>query len=395
MKNEEKLANAVCKLEDKVESQLRTEWEKYYQQFKNQEVIIFGGGPTGRWMLKWFIELGYEKIVAVADNNSSLWGKYIEGVKCENIVEIEKMYPDALVIICSTWYDEIGTQLHEHTKLQVLSQPSYIQDVENMLRFKKSGWKEKDWPTNYWRCFPWYLELEASGDLENMLGKLESYVEDEISKNLIRSRVEFFLTGDLSCVKNMPRTEKEYFSEEYYHISEDEVFVDCGAYIGDTISSFVSYAGSYKTIYALEPDTQNFSRLEKYVKEKNLPDVKLLQMATGDKNEEVLFDETGLMGAHITEEGKTSVWVRRLDDLEMDDATFIKMDVEGAELATLQGAEKLIKRNTPKLAICLYHKPEDLFDIPMYLKSIVPEYKFKIRHHGSFLHDTILYAYVE
>lgn len=69
------------------------------------------------------------------------------------------------------------------------------------------------------------------------------------------------------------------------------------------------------------------------------------------------------------------------------------MDIEGAELDCLKGAEKLIKTLKPKLAICLYHKPMDLFTIPLYLKSIVPQYRFKLRQHHHPIFDTVLYAF--
>lgn len=72
--------------------------------------------------------------------------------------------------------------------------------------------------------------------------------------------------------------------------------------------------------------------------------------------------------------------------------TFIKMDIEGAELEALEGAKTTIVKNKPKLAICLYHKPDDLWKIPLYLKDLVPEYKFYIRHHGKVRWETVLYA---
>ena len=77
---------------------------------------------------------------------------------------------------------------------------------------------------------------------------------------------------------------------------------------------------------------------------------------------------------------------------EGDKVTFIKMDVEGAELESLKGAEKTIRRDKPKLAICIYHKPEDMWTIPLYIKELVPEYKLYIRHHSSGVCETVLYA---
>lgn len=68
------------------------------------------------------------------------------------------------------------------------------------------------------------------------------------------------------------------------------------------------------------------------------------------------------------------------------------MDIEGSELEALKGAVHTIQRDKPKLAICIYHKPEDMTEIPLYIKSLVPEYKFYVRHHSNCWTDTVLYA---
>jgi hypothetical protein len=74
--------------------------------------------------------------------------------------------------------------------------------------------------------------------------------------------------------------------------------------------------------------------------------------------------------------------------------TFIKMDIEGSEPQALSGAEEIIKKQKPKLAICVYHKPEHLWEIPLYLKKIVPEYKIYIRHHTPLEYETVCYAVI-
>ncbi|MNC55831.1 hypothetical protein D3C75_1053850 [compost metagenome] len=73
-------------------------------------------------------------------------------------------------------------------------------------------------------------------------------------------------------------------------------------------------------------------------------------------------------------------------------ASFIKMDIEGAEMEALQGAQNTIVKHRPRLAICIYHKPEDILEIPLYLKSLVPDYKFYIRHYSNYTIETVLYA---
>jgi len=70
------------------------------------------------------------------------------------------------------------------------------------------------------------------------------------------------------------------------------------------------------------------------------------------------------------------------------------MDIEGSELAAINGAEQLIRTWKPRLAISLYHKAEDVFEIPERILQIVPEYRFRIRHYGAGLFETVLYGAV-
>ena len=85
--------------------------------------------------------------------------------------------------------------------------------------------------------------------------------------------------------------------------------------------------------------------------------------------------------------------VRKLDDvLKNEDVTFIKMDIEGAEMSALRGGRNIIQMQKPKLAICIYHSPGDMLDIPVYLKKLVPEYKIYIRHYTDMMLETVCYA---
>ena len=81
-----------------------------------------------------------------------------------------------------------------------------------------------------------------------------------------------------------------------------------------------------------------------------------------------------------------------LDKAIIEPITFIKMDIEGSEMRALKGAKQIITTYKPKLAICIYHKLDDLWRIPQYIHSLVPEYKFYIRHHSILYSDTVLYA---
>ena len=105
---------------------------------------------------------------------------------------------------------------------------------------------------------------------------------------------------------------------------------------------------------------------------------------------------SGGAGSSIRREGSTEVQLTSIDSaLNGEAVTFIKMDVEGAELKSLMGARNTIIKNHPSLAICAYHKHEDLYELPKYILSIVPEYKFYLRHYCSCSYETVLYACCE
>lgn len=105
------------------------------------------------------------------------------------------------------------------------------------------------------------------------------------------------------------------------------------------------------------------------------------------------FNGQGTGGSRIVEqETDNSIAVVSLDSCVNDRVTFIKMDIEGAEMEALKGAESIIKSQKPKLAICVYHKEQDMTEIPIFIKKLVPEYKLFMRHYSNDAGETVLYA---
>ena len=104
-------------------------------------------------------------------------------------------------------------------------------------------------------------------------------------------------------------------------------------------------------------------------------------------------DATGMYSQIVEEETGTKIPLVKMDSVpECEDATFIKMDIEGAELSALKGGKGLIQRNKPKLAICIYHSNEDMLRIAEYIHEIVPEYKLYMRAHNMGIAENVLYA---
>ena len=223
------------------------------------------------------------------------------------------------------------------------------------------------------------------------------FSNDEMSIEIINKRLMTLITGDLNYNNSIPLTFPQYFSKNYYESSNlnQGAYIDVGAFNGDTIFDYIKYFGQQnRKILAFEPDENNFKQLSEVVKSSNLKNIELFKAAVGACSGKISFSQNGNMGSHIVDKDNSSdlVDVFSLSDFIKEKPSFIKMDIEGAELDALKGAEDLIKLFRPNLAICLYHKPFDLFEIPTYLHKIVPEYKFKLRQHKRAFSELVLYA---
>ncbi|MDR2532922.1 MAG: FkbM family methyltransferase [Oscillospiraceae bacterium] len=192
----------------------------------------------------------------------------------------------------------------------------------------------------------------------------------------------------------------QYFSLKELNHSDEEVFVDCGTYDGQNIKDFILWAGEkgYKKIFAFEPDPICFD-----ASKQNLCDVKKLYIkkaAITDKIGKGMLmiqnlskDNPGASSVLNEIHGTHETELTTLDSEFADETvSFIKMDIEGAELSALKGGEEIIRRCKPKLAICVYHELEDLWQIPNYIWSINPNYKFYLRHYSDSWCETVLYA---
>lgn len=190
---------------------------------------------------------------------------------------------------------------------------------------------------------------------------------------------------------------EQYFDPNIIKFGEKEIFVDAGALNLYTSKRFVEECekNSVKElkIYAFEPDEISYRRCLEIKKSMSNVDLQLYNTGLWSRDCMLNFIETGDGDSKITQEkAQVSIKAMSLDNCVSDEVTFIKMDIEGAELEALKGAEKIIKKYKPKLAICIYHKIEDLTEIPLYIKKLVPEYKFYVRHYSDSECETILYA---
>ena len=197
-----------------------------------------------------------------------------------------------------------------------------------------------------------------------------------------------------------------YFRSGLWLPSQGERFADCGASIAESTKAFIDATdGVFKKIWMIEPDEVNQRTIASFITDYSGPPVtgekaviELLGVALGSEDGEMPFLHEGGHGGHLlaapTDQAICrNVAVRRLDGLLDDSPTLIKMDIEGAELETLKGAQEHILHGRPKMAISAYHRASDLLDISKYVEGLRGDYKIGIRHHTEERWDTCLYFY--
>jgi FkbM family methyltransferase len=221
--------------------------------------------------------------------------------------------------------------------------------------------------------------------------ELRDSLGDETSRRVLDAVVGFRLTLD-------PRILEPIIDHDLYGpdclmpFAENEVYVDGGSYDGDSLRMFIDRVkGRYDRIYAYEPDQRTFERLTQNFSGED----RVVPVAKGLFREEMTlrFDDAGTRGSLFTDTGSVTVPVTSLDkDLQGSRASFIKMNIEGAEIDALEGARTTIRSFAPKLAISAYHRPSDLWEVPAKIKSLHPDYRLFLRQQDGGIIETVCYA---
>lgn len=387
---------------DVLKEQLIEKLSKVYLSFDSSKFVIWGTGAYGKWLLSFLTLLGInKKVCCFCDSfHDDTKSDCVENIPVYSPIKCSSLYHDAKFIIASDFYEEI---LNSISKSSYSDIDTFVLDNDNkMLEKQLIYYTNPPDPKcvvgfNY-TWFPIYEKAQKSRELKKMLDYIDANLAYQESRDIIHNRCKTFLTGDLTYIDRNVINRHTYFSQEFYSISNDEILFDCGAFTGDTIEDFVTFTNKkYKKIVAFEPDEKNVKRLNAFINNK-IENVVVIQKATGDKNGKVSFLNKGNMFSKTVDvkdsSDELSVDIVRLDNYIDYHPTLIKMDIEGSELDSLIGATQIIKTQKPKLAICIYHMPFDFYEIPKFLKSLVPEYKFKVRQHEPGFCETVLYAYL-
>lgn len=225
---------------------------------------------------------------------------------------------------------------------------------------------------------------------------LFSELSDNRSKIVLYHVLANWITFKVDYLeKSKEKVYKDYFDLDLIpEVTEEEVFVDLGGYIGDTVEDFVNtYSANYKRIYTYEINPHNMQCLKETVK--RYPNIVIREKAVGEK-EDILYLDLKIGGSSTTlaSQGEQAVKVVSLDEDIDEKITWIKMDIEGSEQLALRGCRKHIETEKPKLTICTYHSNEDIWKIPKMVKEYNPDYKLYFRYNGRGIHPSeyVLFA---
>lgn len=346
---------------------LKYQQESYYQKLiKNDEFILFGASKVGKNACKYLTDKG-KKVKYFCDNDKQKWGKKILGVEIVSPDMLSSLAINTPVLITSSFHKEIKEQLINMN----------IKDIYYVYKFGRDAG---------------FYDSEQIFKNREKINNLNEILSDEKSREILEKLLQFRYTQDYSLLEEINK-EEQYYPENIINLQDDEIFVDAGAYNGNTVIQFVKKSrGNYRKIYTFEPDNNNFVDMGKRLKEYEINKVEMIQKGLSNKKNSVKFDGSQLAGSKIDENGNEIIETIDLDSFNLQGNMFIKMDIEGEELNALIGSKQTIIKNKPKLAICIYHKSEDLWTIPLYIKELVPEYKIYIRHHSSTPWETVCYA---
>ncbi|GHT01615.1 hypothetical protein AGMMS50276_30000 [Synergistales bacterium] len=335
-----------------------------------RRVAIFSAGATAQsfyntLLADWGIEAEF-----FIDNNPDLENKLIhnKAVRRDPWVKIPDFCDEYAVIVATSgeYYKQIAAQLDE------IGLTAYM-----------------------------HYDAFVACSLYEQYKSITELLEDDLSKASYLAAIYSLLTGDNRFIQFRG---DPYFDVKGFIRNGAEIIVDAGAFVGDTVEEYFRRGITGLKIYAFEPSSNVIAalkaRVSRLIVEWALKedDIVIVSAGIGAKTEIVRLSLGVDSMLRKTAPGINSEYqVYSLDDYFADKKAFtlLKSDIEGMELELIKGAKGIIRNSKPKMALSIYHSPHDFFQIPEYIKSLVPQYKMWVRNHDSDSQDTILYCMVE
>lgn len=217
---------------------------------------------------------------------------------------------------------------------------------------------------------------------ESELNRVYNNLADEKSREVFALLCDYNISGKISYL--MAATTEKSEADNLLALGTDEVYLDLGAYNGDTVLEFAeAVSGGYRQVLAVEPDGKNFAKLQNNTA--HLQDITYLNYGIWQDRAELFFSSKAGRNSALATSGNRSVQCLSIDEIQREYAaapiSLIKMDVEGVEKQALTGGVETLGNHRPKLAVSAYHRNEDLFVLPLLIWQQNSGYEIYLRHH--------------
>ena len=317
-------------------------------------IFIYGMGDGALKIMQVFRQYGIP-VAGFFASDEFVRGHTFEGHLVHTLSQIESLIDDFVIVLAfAAGYQSLYDRINEIASRHILVAPDVPVAGDGLF--------------TYDYCLKNAEKIQSVYDM----------LADEKSRQTYADVINFKISGKIEYLNRCTSPKEEIYGE-VMPPSDKEIFVDLGAYNGDTVNEFLSACdGKYEHIYAFEPNPKNFRRLSKSFPENDK--ITLFNAAAGsEKGITKITANEGRM-SRAGGLGKTvDIPVLTVDEAVPGQATIIKLDVEGAEREAILGAKNHVAGGA-KILCSLYHRNEDMFELPLLIKSIAPGLRFYIRH---------------
>ena len=351
---------------------LNLEKAEWFQAAAGQSrpVLLYGMGNGAQKILAKCQREGIQ-VADVFASDGFVRGQQFAGFKVKSFYQVCLEYPEALILAA------FGTADPEVLARIAAMEQAYAVLAPDLALFGESR-----------SILSFGDELEEAYEL---------YEPD--SRAVYINLLNFKITGKLSYLRAATSRKAEAYALLQLH--GEEVYVDAGAYDGDTIREFLAHLppvpegeARYRRIIAIEPGPRNYRKLKGWAENSGLPDLELVNAALFNEAADLPFNDKIGRGAYLTAQGRRMVPVQRLDDLIREPVTLLKMDVEGVEKEAMEGCRRILRQDKPRLIISAYHRSGDIVTLPRVVKNLNPDYRIALRQHPYIpAWDTNIYAW--
>jgi FkbM family methyltransferase len=350
------------------------------ERIQDSTIYIYGTGSFGRDTLEFCHQLGLN-IEGFVDHIPKSQGSIKNYIRVEDLPPQKKI--TVILGVCNLFGDlkKICNLILSRNPLAIILTPVQFAKmcVANGLVLK-----------NYWLTGDTTYLPSSKQEIED----LKNLLDDEQSRELVNQIIKYRIDGFVEDIPKPEPFEDQYLPSELPTPPNSLNMLELGSYKGEDLKRFISRSKEINFAFCLEPDFENYQALVLQVKELNVSNVFPLPIGAWEVTSQLKFASNGQTGAQIDELAENSILVMKLDDLVGSSLiNYIKMDIEGAEIQAIEGLKKTIYTQTPHLAISVYHKPADLWEIPFKINQLAPNaYAFFLRVYGHQTFDTVLYC---